>query len=84
MRLTIKVYALGILTSATLLLLRLHFGLDGDLGVFIALGSLPTTFLVRHLPLEYHSATWLLGQSVVWCCIWSLIVSRQPDSITRP
>jgi hypothetical protein len=30
------------------LLLRLHFGLDGDLGIFIILASLPTTFLARH------------------------------------
>jgi len=79
MRLTIKVCALGILTSAAVLLLRLHFGIDGDLGIFIVLASLPTTFLVRHLPLEYHSPAWLLGQSIVWSCVWLLVVSRKPN-----
>jgi len=77
MRLMIKLVVLGILTSAAVLLLRLHFGLDGDLGVFIILASLPTTFLVRHLPPEYHLVTWLLGQSIVWSSVWFLALSRR-------
>jgi hypothetical protein len=77
MRLMIKVCGLGILTSAGVLLLRLHFGLDGDLGVFIILASLPTTFLVRHLPPEYHLVTWGLGQAIVWSGVWFLALSRK-------
>jgi hypothetical protein len=61
MPVAIKACALGILTSAAILFSRLHFGLDGDLGIFIILASLPTTFVVRHLPLEYHSTAWLLA-----------------------
>jgi hypothetical protein len=68
---------LGILTSATFVLLRVYVGLDGFSGVFIILGSLPTSLLLRHLQPQYHLPALLAGQSLVWSCTWLVILSRR-------
>ncbi len=84
MRLAIKVVALGILTSAIIVLLRIYVGLDGSAGVFIVLAGLPTSLLVRQLQPEYPLIVLFLGQSVIWGCVWLLILSKKPNKHENP
>ena len=76
MRQVIKALVLGIVTSATFLVPRVYVGFDGDPGLFVILGCLPTSVLLRHLHPQYHFPVLLLGQTLVWGGIWLLVLGR--------
>jgi hypothetical protein len=77
MRQVTKALILGIVASVTLLASRVCVGLDGDSGLFVILGCLPTSLLLRHVPPQYHFPALLLGQVLVWGGIWLLVFRWQ-------
>ena len=83
MRRIVIALVLGVLTSAVFVWLRARVGLDGDSGLIVLLGCLPTGTLLRHFPPQYHSPVLLLGQALVWCGIWLLALSVKTHDSSR-